>query len=305
MLKRKLSISIYARPTYHTIFTPGTTRALGMVTTAMSNVRRALISTPDYIIRKHPSIMKPALRFPSTSSWATLTLSALLCGISSLAAAEVIGSGNVVSETRTVSGFHGVELQSSGDVAVTQGDTEGLVIEAEDNVLPLLVSTVDANGILHLGVKPRSGSVRFNKPVIYKLAVKTLDIMKIAGSGDIHSPSLSGGHLRIELPGSGNVTVDRLKAETVAAEIEGSGNIRLAGEAHSQKITIGGSGDYRAKDFKTDDTSLQIDGSGNGSVWADGSLKVEINGSGDVGYRGNAKPNQHVNGSGEVHPLDR
>ena len=249
--------------------------------------------------------MKLILPLPSISAWATLALSSLVCCVSSLAAAEVIGSGNVVSETRAVSGFHGVDLESSGDVAVTQGDTEGLVIEAEDNILPLLESTVDGDGILHLGVKPHSGGIRFSKPVKYKLAVKTLDKLKIAGSGDIHAPSLSGGRFQIKLPGSGNITVDHLQAETVAADIEGSGNIQLAGEARSQKITIDGSGDYKAKDFKTEDTSLQIDGSGSGTVWADGSLKVQINGSGEVGYRGNAKPSKQINGSGDVHPLDR
>ena len=234
-----------------------------------------------------------------------LVLASAVCGVAGLASAEVIGSGHVVSETRAVSGFHGVVLEGSGDVAVTQGDTEGLVIDAEDNILPLLESTVGADGILHLGMKPHAGSVTTHKQVFYKLAVKTLDKMVVAGSGDIHAASLASGHLQLDLPGSGGVAVDHLKAETVKAEIEGSGNVKLAGEAQSQKITIDGSGDYAARDFKTDSTSLAIDGSGNAQVWADGSLTVEINGSGDVAYRGEAKLKKSVNGSGEVHPLDK
>ena len=249
--------------------------------------------------------MKTTPFLPASSARTLLVLASAVCGFASLAAAEVIGSGHVVSETRAVSGFHGVELASSGDVVVTQGDTEGLVIDAEDNLLPLIESTVGADGILRLGMKPHTGGVTSHQPVVFKLAVKTLDKLVLAGSGGIRAAALSSDHLRIELPGSGNVAVDQLKAATVAADIAGSGHIKLAGEAHGQKITIDGSGDYEAKDFKTDSTSLQIDGSGKAWVWAEGALAVEINGHGDVRYRGEAKLSKSIHGSGEVHPLDK
>ena len=251
-------------------------------------------------------LMKNTLSFPTSPARTTLALwCAALCGVAGLASAEVVGSGHVVSETRAVRGFHGVELQSGGEVVVTQGDTEGLVIDAEDNLLPLIESTVGADGILRLGMKPHAGSVTFHQPVRFKLAVKTLDKMVVAGSGGIRTAALSSGQLQIDLPGSGGVAVDHLKAGSVKASIEGSGNVRLAGEARSQTVTIDGSGDYAAKDLKTDRTSLVIDGSGDGQVWADGSLTVEINGVGNVGYRGEAKLKQSINGAGAVHPLDQ
>ena len=250
-------------------------------------------------------LMKTTLLLPIVSVRTLVALAAAVCGVASLAAAEVVGSDHVISETRSVSGFHGVELRGGGDVVVTQGDSEGLVIDAEDNILPLIESTVGGDGILHLGMKPHAGGVTFKKPVIFKLAVKTLDKVVIAGSGNFRTASLSSDHLRIELPGSGNVAVDRLKTETVTAEINGSGDVKLGGEARSQKVTIDGSGDYEAQDLKTDTTTLEINGSGDGQVWAEGTLAVEINGSGDVGYRGGAKLNKSVHGSGEVHPLEK
>ena len=220
-----------------------------------------------------------------------------------LASAAVVGSGNVVSETRAVSGFHGFDLSGSGDVIVTQGDTEGLVIEAEDNILPLLESTVDKRGILHLGFKEHVGSVSSRKTVVFKLAAKTLDLMELEGSGNIRAASLSGKTLAVSLPGSGHCAVDRLQAETLKVDIDGSGDLKLAGEAHSQAITFNGSGKYEGESFKTDATTLQINGSGDARVWADTSLSVEVNGVGDVGYKGNPKIKQSINGLGRVHPL--
>ena len=234
-----------------------------------------------------------------------LALAAVCFGLVDVAAADItIGSGHVVSETRSVSGFHGVKLTGSGDVIITQGDTEGIVVEAEDNILPLLETAVKGDGILYLGLKDRSGGIRLTKGVVYRLAVKNLDQLVLEGSGSFRAASLTADRLRLELPGSGEITLDRLKAGAVAAQIDGSGNIGLSGEARSQTVRIDGSGDYKAKDFKTDTASVQIDGSGDARVWANETLKVEINGSGEVGYAGRPKLTQSVNGSGKVHGLD-
>ena len=46
----------------------------------------------------------------------------------------VRGSGNVVSETRAVSGFSALSLEGSGDVDVTFGNSESAVVEADDNI---------------------------------------------------------------------------------------------------------------------------------------------------------------------------
>lgn len=231
-----------------------------------------------------------------------ISATAALCS-AGLASATVVGSGNVVSETRVVSGFHGFNLSGSGDVIVMQGDTEGLVIEAEDNILPLLESTVDKKGILHLGFKEHTGSVSTKKTAVFKLAAKTLDRMELEGSGNIQAASLSGKTLGISLPGSGHCSVDRLQAETLKVDIDGSGSLKLAGEAHSQAITFNGSGKYEGESFKTDETKLQINGSGDAKVWANASLTVEVNGSGDIAYKGSPKIKQSINGLGKVHPL--
>jgi hypothetical protein len=48
----------------------------------------------------------------------------------------VVGSGNVIREDRSVSGFRAVSVGGVGVLKVSKGDREALAIEAEDNVLP-------------------------------------------------------------------------------------------------------------------------------------------------------------------------
>lgn len=244
----------------------------------------------------------PSVCFPSAIHLA-LFCTVVAIGAGCHAAGTVVGSGHVVSETRAVRDFHGVELSSSGDVIVTQGDTEGLVVEAEDNILPLLATAVGKDGILHLGFKEHAGSVSTSKTIVFKVAAKTMDAFSIGGSGSIKSASLTTDHLNIEVPGSGDVAVAALKANAVKAGIDGSGSITLIGEVHTQRLTCDGSGKYLARDLKTADTTVEINGSGTAEVSADGSLTVQINGSGDVGYGGNPKLKKQLNGSGQIHRL--
>ena len=51
-------------------------------------------------------------------------------------AASLTGSGKPVTETRAVSGFTGISFSVPGQLELTQGDQESLVITADDNVLP-------------------------------------------------------------------------------------------------------------------------------------------------------------------------
>src|SRR5687767_8419257 len=84
------------------------------------------------------------------SMWVLLPLVLSACGLFQGDDDRVItGSGRVTSETRAVSGITAIALEGLGEVVVQQGATEGLIIEAEDNLLPLITSTVE-NGTLRL-----------------------------------------------------------------------------------------------------------------------------------------------------------
>ena len=235
----------------------------------------------------------------------TLTLALAVSGWVCASDARVVGSGHLATETRNVSGFHAVNLESSGDVVITQGDTEGLTVEAEDNLLPLIVTEVDGKGVLRLGFKPHE-SIQITRKITFKLSAKLINSLTIEGSGDVHADSLSvqdNGKFAASVPGSGNISVGKLTAGSVQASLEGSGDIKLAGVADSQTVSIDGSGKYETADLHTRTAQVSINGSGDAKLSASAELKVEINGSGDGGYYGKPGVKQSINGSGEVKSL--
>ena len=55
----------------------------------------------------------------------------------------VRGNGEVVTETRALSGVDAVELACQGDLVIELGDREELVVEAESNLMDLISTDID------------------------------------------------------------------------------------------------------------------------------------------------------------------
>ena len=210
---------------------------------------------------------------PNRGLVATLAALLVLTGCS-----VVNGSGQTKSETRTVSGFTGIELSGIGEVTIEQGATESLTIEADDNVLPALTSEVN-DSVLELGTKPRT-RVQTRNPIRYRVTVQDLE--------------------RIDLSGSGTVTGTDLKLTTLEVSISGSGTMNLAGSADQQEVEVSGSGRYEAAQLPSRSVSIEISGSGKATVAATEQLRVDISGSGTVTYSGDPTIDQSISGSGRL-----
>lgn len=207
----------------------------------------------------------------------------LLMAVAGLAAGcgmtpGIRGSGNVTTETRKVSGFKEVSLNGSGQLTLEQNGTESLTITADDNLLPYLTSEVSGNR-LTLGTKEYTG-ISPSRDVVYKLTVKDLNEITVAGSG---SADAKGIH------------TDQLKVV-----VAGSGSLSATGAADQQDIMIAGSGDYHGANVKSKGVTISIMGSGNAELDASDKLNATIMGSGDIKYSGNAIVSKNILGSGSI-----
>ncbi len=247
------------------------------------------------------------VRHPSSfRNRAALGVLALVLGGAPLASARVDGSGHVITENRQVSGVSVVELRGFGDLEIVQGDTEGIVLTGEDNILALVTTDVDAQGTLHIGLKKNEGITTHEKLKI-SLAVKTLSGLELAGSGNVHARELKGktpGDFSVTLAGSGNVNLDKLEAGALKVTVAGSGTIKVAGEVPAQRVEIAGSGDYDAPKLKSATATVTVNGSGDVDIWATDTLDATVNGSGDVDYHGQPKVKKQVHGSGSVEAVN-
>jgi hypothetical protein len=215
--------------------------------------------------------------------------------------AVITGSGDLITETRQVSNFDRIELSGSGEVIVTQGGSESLSIETDDNVMKHVKAEVEG-GTLKLGFE-EGVSIISSTRLIFYVGVDDLTGVAISGSGDVETDMLETDSLEAAVSGSGDVRIADLTTGEVKASISGSGEIDLAGEAAAQDITISGSGQYLAADVCSESVSVSISGAGDATVCATGTLDANISGSGSVDYYGRPSVNSSGSGSGKINNL--
>lgn len=212
-------------------------------------------------------------------------------------ACTVNGSGKVISETRTLTDFSGLDLRNSANVYVTQGNVQEVKIEAEDNIIPLIQTDI-RNGQLIITSRDKFNPAM---PVNIYITVKDLSLIELSGSGNIITPGeFHCDHINMRLMGSGDIRMT-LDAGALKATVSGSGNINLSGRSLESDIRISGSGDVRAEGMRTFMSSVSITGTGNTRVDVNDELYVNITGSGNVYYVTEpGKLSTRIAGSGEV-----
>ena len=215
--------------------------------------------------------------------------------------AKVSGSGNIKTEARAVSGFNGISLSIPAKAAIIQGTSEGISIETDDNILPL-IETVIEEGKLKIRFKDRNMSVS-TKTLRMTINVKSIESLAVAGSGDLQAAKLQVTTLKTSIAGSGDVRIANLDADTLIVSIAGSGDFSAGGKSNTLEAKIAGSGDIKTEKLATNNVKVSIAGSGDAKVWAKDTLKISVAGSGDVAYYGDAKVTHSVAGSGSVRRL--
>lgn len=220
----------------------------------------------------------------------------LLFGSSMLLSGCIDGSGDIVKSNRNVSGFDKVVLNGSGNVIITQGNKEKVIVETDDNIIEFIETEVNGN-TLYIG---STKSISPSKLNIY-VYIKEIVGIKVKGSGDINAAnSLKASNFTAAIEGSGDIGMD-IKADAIQCEIYGSGDMKLSGNAHRLVCTIKGSGDAMLNDLKTDIAEISIYGSGDCKINVNSRLDVSVYGSGDVIFSGNPKElNQNISGSGDI-----
>jgi hypothetical protein len=231
-----------------------------------------------------------------------VALSILACQVGSFSlggARTVRGSGDIVEETRAVSGVTGVELATLGTLTIEVGDTESLRIEAEDNLMEYLETEV-RGGRLRIGTQD-DVNLRATRPVNYYLTVTGLEAIVITSSGDIQAPDLEAERFSITINSSGDLEMGMLNADTLEVDIGSSGDLDIAGgEVKTQNVTISSSGNYTAQDLESAEAEVRLNSNGSATIWVHDQLKAILSSSGDLRYRGNPTLDATTSSSGDV-----
>lgn len=214
---------------------------------------------------------------------------------------RVTGSGQVSKMPRRASGFKSLSIEVPGQVEIIQGSFEGVSIETDDNIAPLIETVVEREE-LKIRLSKRSTSL---KPTLLKITVnvRNLEKLAISGSGKLSIDKLQTPSLETHIAGSGDMRIAGLTTDRLEISISGSGDFLANGRADSVRASIAGSGDLKLANLAAKAVKISVAGSGSAKVWASQTLDVSVAGSGDVDYYGDAAVTQSIAGSGRIKRL--
>ena len=216
----------------------------------------------------------------------------------------VRGSGNVVTEDRPVSGFHGVDVRNQGNLVISFGPEVKLVIEAEDNLQEHLAVEV-RNGILQFDTVPPGTSIRNTDPIVYQLTVTSLDSLSASSAGSITTPAMEVDTLTVFISSAGSVHIESLIAHALKADLSSAGNLRiLSGAVIDQHVSVSSAGRYDADGMSSEWAMVNLSSAGAATVLVNERLEADISSVGNLYYRGDPELDIHTSSMGKAIRLD-
>jgi hypothetical protein len=223
----------------------------------------------------------------------------LLFTVFTLASCDLTtGSGNIVTETRKTGSFDAISVGGSFEVEVKTGDVISVVVEADDNIMKYIETTVSGNTL-----KINTEDLHNYSDVHMKVYVTAplITSIKASASADVVADSILNGSGRLTFKASSSASI---KAEVNAPEIETDANssatITLTGKTQTHKTEASSSADIKAFGLLSENTTANVSSSANIEVHASVSLNARASSSGSVEYKGAATVTKSESSSGSV-----
>lgn len=217
----------------------------------------------------------------------TMACSCSLLGLpslSNLSLDRLRGSGTVVTEEREIQTVSEVQIDGSGTLHFTQGDEIQLIIEAEDNIINRIQTSVVGDRLI---IQPESNWFDLwtpTKEIHYYLTLPSLQQLDAAGSINVEIDTLESDALTISLSGSSNLLSSRM--ETADFDLSGSGSADVDIQSlTAEKLTasFSGSNNFILGEAITTDVEINAGGSMNLTVdvLSAEDVKIDFSGSAD------------------------
>lgn len=193
----------------------------------------------------------------------------------------VQGSGTSATESRDVDDFDAISIEGFGNVNVDVGQEKSLTITGDDNLLPLIESTV-ANG--KLTIRPKE-SINPKTEMVFDITVPNLN--------------------NVELSGAAKFELNNIDSESFELEMHGAGKVAANGTAAELDVEVNGASSVDLKKLEAAEVKIEMNGAASGKVHASESVNAEINGVGTITVYGNpSKIDKEINGLGRFKVAD-
>ena len=211
---------------------------------------------------------------------------------------RIRGNGVMKQESRDASPFTDISTSGVYKVVITQGNTHSVRIDAEENLLPYIITDF-SGGELVIHTK-KGYNIQPTKDIKVYVTLQKVDKLSASGAGGFSSTGvLNSDRIQLQFSGAADADLD-IHTDLLKVGVSGAGNIKLKGNSERAEYGISGAADIEALDLSTNDAKIGISGTGKANVFVQKKMDVSISGMGTIKYKGEPGITQAISGMGRI-----
>jgi hypothetical protein len=210
----------------------------------------------------------------------------MLAGCASTMGGTVItGSGRTTTQKYDLSGFNKVNAGSAFKVAIDRGESYGVSVTIDDNLVEYLDVRVEGD-TLHVGLKPGASLGFRNTTQRAEITMPGIEGIELSGATQgVVAGFDSEKRLEIEVSGASRLRGD-MTAGDMWMQVSGASTVELDGGGADLDVEASGASSVRLDNFEVQDARVNASGASNITVNASGRVTGSASGASTVKYVG-------------------
>ncbi|NJC27110.1 GIN domain-containing protein [Neolewinella antarctica] len=197
---------------------------------------------------------------------------------------SVKASNNTVTEMRDHADFTGLDVSSTIEATVRQGSAYSVEIEASDNVIGLVETSV-RSGVLQLTLAQETRYEDLKVRAV--ITMPTLTSLRASGAARVAASGFTegSGEMDFDFSGAASVSVKDSRAKRLNLDASGASNVDLA-------------------DLKVERAEIDVAGASSIKLGVSEQLSGKASGASSVRNRGSASLNVRTSGASRIQSVD-
>lgn len=196
------------------------------------------------------------------------------------------GNRNVVSEDRKISSdFEGLKVSEGITVYLSQGNNVDLSVEADENIIDLLVTEIKGD-VLHIYFDKNVSRAKARN--VY-LTMNKIDEIKTSSGAHVRSEHELKSKTLVLKSSSGSSMKIELEAQEVEGHTSSGADMRISGTAESFQGSASSGSQIHARDLTTDKSNVDVSSGAGIYIHVEDELTAHASSGGHINYDGNPK----------------
>jgi len=232
----------------------------------------------------------------------SLVILVFASGCREIAGERVRGSGHIITENRTVSGFNSIDVSGAIDVYIKQDSTTSVKVEADDNILEYIEVHTDGS-TLEIYTEDNIRLKPSHKIKVYVSNSEYKDL-QVGGASSMRSENeITTDILSVDLGGASEGRLE-VNSPRVSVKVSGASNATIKGKTKDFEGGASGASKIRGFDLLSENADVNASGASHIEIYASVKIDGQASGASSVNYKGNAQSSVEKSGASSVNKKD-